>query len=343
MANIDDLETYFLLNPLHRDSFIRIRQQLNDEIIKNFIVGKSVSDLTKLIKSNPDEFIRQASINYNNFQSSKNRNKDSKIKFVPLLYIGWGFFGFILLAQWDFGYRINLSELITVSAIYISGFLLILILSLFRSSVIRTPIKNKASDFITNIQRKELQNFITLLENADDEEVGLALAISVNFANLYRTNTGIDLFDPAVALIQKPDLTLEITRTIEEAQDKGNPLISSQLMVWAHTLRSINNPQLRGLGRDLWGILLSRGVDHAYDASESIVALTGSVPDLSRLGEAPAGLAPRNDNTFSTTKENSKSKSSNIEEKLNELKELHSKGLISEQVFKERQLEILRD
>ena len=128
------------------------------------------------------------------------------------------------------------------------------------TSNLTTPMKNKAKNIFVEQQRKELSDYITLLRNADDEEVGLALAASLNFAYYFETETTIDLFEPGTALIVQPDLAFQFAKQIEEAHASGDVVDSTQKMVWVHTLRACKEGQLRGLGRELWGELISRGM-----------------------------------------------------------------------------------
>ena len=213
------------------------------------------------------------------------------------------------------------------------------------SSNLTTPIKNKAKDIFVEQQRKELSDYITLLRNADDEEVGLALAASLNFAYYFQTETTIDLFEPGTALMVQPDLAFQFAKQIEEAQASGNVVDSTQKMVWAHTLRAWKDGQLRGLGRELWGELISRGMTHVGDHKESIEMFTGKPAMLQRLGDVPVGLMPRNmDNSKpNEAKTTGSKKKRSAKKRLEELQKLHQDGLVTDDVFEKMQVEILRD
>jgi hypothetical protein len=208
-----------------------------------------------------------------------------------------------------------------------------------------SPLKNKAKDIFVEQQRKELSDYITLLRNADDEEVGLALAASLNFAYYFETETTIDLFEPATALVFRPDLAFQFAKHIEEAQASGNVVAAAEKMVWVHTLRASKNGQLRGLGRELWGELISRGISHVYINREAIEMFTNKPAILVRLGDVPAGLMPRNmDNSKpNEAKTTGTKKKRSAKKRLEELQKLHQDGLVTDDVFEKMQVEILKD
>ena len=259
----------------------------------------------------------------------------------------WGILFFIWLFLFEpYGSYMDSSDVMKASLVFAYGVAIwVAIYFVYNNKVLTTPVKNKAKDIFTEQQKKELLDYITLLKNADDEEVGLALAASTNFAYYYKLQTAVDLFEPAAALVSNPYLTVEISRSIEEAQASGNMIESAQRMVWAHTLRACNNGKLRGLGRELWGELISRGMPHAHSQRSNIEAFTGRPAELNRLGEIPRGLMPRDLEIAETPKrENSFSNQKpTIEERLKELKQLHDKQLITKDVHEKMQMEILKE
>ena len=74
-----------------------------------------------------------------------------------------------------------------------------------------TPIKLKAKNIFTERMKSEITEYINLLKNADDDEVGLALVAAIDFRNNFLHNTGVDLLEPAVALVQMENITMKFS------------------------------------------------------------------------------------------------------------------------------------
>ena len=201
-----------------------------------------------------------------------------------------------------------------------------------------TPIKMKAQGYFTERMKNEINEYITALRGADDDEVGLALVAAIHFRNIYLYRTDIDLFDPALALVSDPGLALKFSKEIEECQAENRNIDAVPLLVWAHSLRAIQNPQIRALGREMWGEL-QRGKKHALKKSEDFELIIGRRVDLTGLDDVPEGLSPRKSNQS----ENSTKSLSNSEqeEELLRIKSLFEKGLLTQEVYEEKQRKIL--
>jgi len=201
-----------------------------------------------------------------------------------------------------------------------------------------TPIKMKAKGYFTERMKNEINEYITALRGADDEEVGLVLLAAIDYRNHYLYRTDIDLFDPALALSANPGLTIQFSKEIENCQAENNNIEAVPLLVWAHSLRAIQNPQIRALGREMWGEL-QRGQQHALKKSEDFELVIGRRPDLTGLDGVPEGLSPRKSNQS----ENSTKSLSNSEQEdeLLRIKSLFEKGLLTQEVYEEKQREIL--
>ena len=93
--------------------------------------------------------------------------------------------------------------------------------------------------------------------------------------------------------------------------------------IWAHTLRSVNNPTIRSLGRAMWSEL-SRGFKHVEDKKETYEMIYGNKPNTDLAGKYPIGLDPSD--IENNTEPKAESMSSNEQEKkLLEYVELHKK------------------
>lgn len=105
--------------------------------------------------------------------------------------------------------------------------------------------------------------FVAGLRGADHWEIGSMLVI----ANVLRLNL-IDMGKiPEAALdfsIPRDDDTqmqcdlcsVTLASAVTQFQKMGQPSDACGVMIWLHSVRALNSPELRGLGRDLWGELL---------------------------------------------------------------------------------------
>ena len=374
MTTIEDLLRYLRKENHEQKTFQELRERLGDKKIADYIRNKNLNDVQKEIADNPQGFELNVQISHSNqndqsldatespiqfstfqdmdgFEPDIASKKDDGPSWLTLGLILWSTGFFVWLAAFEpYGYRMDDDEIAEAAFTFVGGAVLWVALcwgpkALASNTLVTTPIKNKAKDIFTEQQRKQLTDFITLLRNADDEEVGLALAASVSFAHYFAVDTSIDLFEPSTALLLQPDLSFQFARQIEEAQAAGNMVAASQRMVWAHTLRACNNGQLRGHGRELWGELMTRGLPHAEACAESIELFTGRPARLGRLGEVPAGLTPREvkQPEIHTTKTTSTKRKKSAKKRLEELRKLHQDGLVTDDVFEKMQVEILRD
>lgn len=207
------------------------------------------------------------------------------------------------------------------------------------SKKVSRPIKTTARNIYTDRLKYRISELIEILHDADDEEVGLAVASSVNFRNQHLATTGHDLFDPFTTLLQDESLPDRMDEAVAKLQSQDRNYEAVPYLIWLYTLRATQNGKLRGLGRKLWGEL-KRGIDFADQKAQSIEIITGASLDLTDLGRFPEGLAPRA--TSSTTVATNANLSENDQEsELRKLKRLFDEGLITESVYKKKQAQIL--
>ena len=272
---------------------------------------------------------------------AKSDESDSLGKVIR--YLGWPILFFIWLSTEPYGSYLNSDEINQSILIFFVG--LIIWVAVFgthkfrlpKMRMITTPFKIKAKNYSTNRMKNEIQDFITLLRAADDEEVALALVAAVDFRNHFLAETKIDLFEPRVALIADDTLTIKFSRQIEDSQAEGG-ILTAPLLVWAHTLRAIQNPMVREQGREMWAEL-QRGLENADDKIDSLEFFIGRKADLTGLGEVPDGLTPRN--SFVDIKPPKGLSHTEQETELLRLKSLFERGLLTKEVYEQRQREIL--
>ncbi|MER9875313.1 hypothetical protein [Mesorhizobium sp. M0195] len=150
---------------------------------------------------------------------------------------------------------------------------------------------NKVLGWSTNVQKRELEEFVGRLRAMDGSEVGMIVACATNHRNLVAQTRGWNLLEPALCEMQEPALALKIGQLIRDLQAKNRPELAVGFFVWLHSVRSAKNPDLRQLGRDMWKEL-GRGFEHVDDAAEGFEALTGFEFKIDGYNEYPAGLTP---------------------------------------------------
>ena len=82
---------------------------------------------------------------------------------------------------------------------------------------------------------------------------------------------------------------LRLIRLISEFHKKGQLSDATGCMVWLHSVRALQNPELRGLGRQMWAELL-RGFGEVDDIADEMHTL---LPDLPRNLEVEACFVPK--------------------------------------------------
>jgi hypothetical protein len=142
---------------------------------------------------------------------------------------------------------------------------------------------------------KELQEFLSHLNAADDYEVGLTVALASEMRHRVSDMLGYHLLFPTLVFTQDPMATINIVKIVKQLQSEKNFVAAAALMVWAHTLRASGpaaSGELRTLARQMW-YELSRGFPYVEAAACSVVTTLGFVPRLASATEFPDGLSPR--------------------------------------------------
>lgn len=144
-------------------------------------------------------------------------------------------------------------------------------------------------------QEKELQEFLSHLNAADDDEVALTVVLASEMRHRVSDVLGFDLMFPTIIAAQHPLATMQIVKLVKQLQSNKDFVAAAGLMVWVHTLRASGQAasgELRTLARQMWREL-SRGFPYAESAASSVVTTLGFVPRLARATEFPDGLSPR--------------------------------------------------
>lgn len=143
-------------------------------------------------------------------------------------------------------------------------------------------------------QQKEIGDYIRHLRSMDGDEIGWVMAIASHQRQKLETSRGWPLLYPAACWRLEPNIAIKLTQVTLEIQRQNSPQLAAGLMVWVHTIRVLSptsSPELRQLGREMWGEL-SRGFKHVSSAADQIAAMTGNRPCIDGADNVPDGLAP---------------------------------------------------
>lgn len=126
----------------------------------------------------------------------------------------------------------------------------------------------------------EIQQFLLALKGMSDEELGTVAAMAA-LVRVSLRQEGV-LPDEALGIGAPLSETSEATvrGTIAQtalAMQKQKHAMASGALVWVHTLRAYHFPEVRLLGRQMWGEL-QRGLPHALSALRFMEEVTHEPP-----------------------------------------------------------------
>ncbi len=135
-------------------------------------------------------------------------------------------------------------------------------------------------------QKEDLENFIEVIRQHSDQELGLLLAIANDFRKKFLEATDIDLHEPQQAICEHPELLFELSECVHEAKQEGDFNTAGSMLLWIHTLRAASLPDLRPLGIELWSEL-SRGFDSIEESAQHYLSITGITLNIDTAKEIP--------------------------------------------------------
>ena len=161
-------------------------------------------------------------------------------------------------------------------------------------------LKQKAQNKFTDTMKDELTRFVDSLRGTSSHELATLLII----ANVVRANLvkqGV-LSESSLSLgeyeIGSDDdfAAMRLNKLIRTFQKAGQPSDAAGAMIWLHSVRSIQNPELRYLGRCMWKEL-SRGFKSVPQAYLDISLIVTDLPEavLDEVYFVPDGLEPEFD------------------------------------------------
>jgi hypothetical protein len=150
--------------------------------------------------------------------------------------------------------------------------------------------RKMVGDWASKKQKSEAEDFLRRIRTADGSDLGLSVASVLHVAEMYRQGENWDLFEPASVIASDFNAVRTLSSTAQQMQKEGNLIAAGALMVWVHSLRGIENFEVRPQAREIWKHL-SRGFPYAHDGAEMIYNATGIQCSLDRLGRVPSGLS----------------------------------------------------
>lgn len=158
-------------------------------------------------------------------------------------------------------------------------------------------------DFLTGLasgkQEKELRQFITRVKGLDDDEVGAIVAYATAARGMWdhilsqEKGRSLSLRDPFEVVREVGDINFRLHRIIKTLQQNGKYVESSGIMIWLHTVRAAENPDIRFLCKEMWGELM-RGFPHVMDYYSELSSICDFPVYLEGYNEFPIGMEPRN-------------------------------------------------
>jgi hypothetical protein len=161
-------------------------------------------------------------------------------------------------------------------------------------------LKRRAQNSINDAMKNDLERFIHMLKGASSEELGALLVIAntirLNLEALGRLpNSALDISSYR-GTVEDDMIPVVIGKFIKEFQSQGQPTDAAGAMVWFHSVRAIQNPEVRFLGREMWAEL-SRGFKYVEQKAEELRAAGVRVAiDIEQQAFfVPSGLEPLRD------------------------------------------------
>jgi hypothetical protein len=165
--------------------------------------------------------------------------------------------------------------------------------------MLRNWFKSKRSVSIASVRDAtgDLERFLLALKGMSDEEIGTLVAMAAVLRMELREQ---NLFPDAALGVGTPlpereqgTLQANLSRMVLDLQKNNSPNAGAA-MVWLHSLRAFRYPEVRLLGRQMWGEL-ERGFPHVLEALGFMERPVGQPLPLGALRAGrfiPVGLEP---------------------------------------------------
>ncbi|MEE9452751.1 MAG: hypothetical protein V3V13_00020 [Paracoccaceae bacterium] len=158
-------------------------------------------------------------------------------------------------------------------------------------------IKRKVLEQDTNAAKTDLEKYIRILKGMSDEEIGdFLIPATISRTITYKHLLIAGALDLRVLRnAELETVPLRLNRQIRECQKRETFEEAAALMPWLHSVRSINDLELRYLSKEMWAELI-RGFPHArssigfFQSSNDVNIPNGF---LESMYFVPYGLEPK--------------------------------------------------
>jgi hypothetical protein len=144
---------------------------------------------------------------------------------------------------------------------------------------------------LTKSALAETDEWIEKLKYLDTSEIATIVLVANHQRIQLSQMWGIDLSVPHMALVQRPNLRIELHQLIVSLQHQNQAFMASGVMVWLHTTRAASDPTFRRSGRELWR-QLERGFPYVHEAALSLTRIGLPLLDTSGASTIPYGMTP---------------------------------------------------
>jgi len=151
-------------------------------------------------------------------------------------------------------------------------------------------LKRRARIAVVNSLNADLERFLLSLRGAEPMEIGGVLALACHWRGKLEKHFGWNLDCPDLVIVSDTAGAMKVRQMIREAQEK-EPTMAAGLMVWLHTLRATQTPEVRPKAREMWA-QLERGLPYVEEAAETLQIVTGYALQTQGADRIPQNLRP---------------------------------------------------
>jgi hypothetical protein len=157
-------------------------------------------------------------------------------------------------------------------------------------------IKKKGLEAVTKAHRADLEKYITILKGMSGEEIGFLVAGSTIFRVI--NSSGVlpaQALDLSARREEVSDFVpIALNREIQRFQKEKRYQDAAMIMPWLHSVRALNDLELRLLGREMWAEM-ARGFQYAEEGLDQLKEMVRlRLPEglEAQLFFVPVGLEP---------------------------------------------------
>lgn len=136
--------------------------------------------------------------------------------------------------------------------------------------------KRKLNNTFTDMMRDDMERFSVSLQGSSATQLAMLVAIATNIrlnlvdiGRMSKNDFDVGFYKGSVEQMSIP---IYLGNAINEYQRIQEPTHAAATMVWLHSIRAIQNPELRVIGRNMWGEI-RRGflnIDEQIEVLESL-------------------------------------------------------------------------